>query len=150
MIGWGTINVYALSLSHTNIEMGLVFSSSRKSKEELEMLLNKAKQVIFSTPFFRFFFFLTSIHRSMQASVQLVCKGKKFRFWDYEKLSNWCTHFEKFPFENIFNMILWSSLSTSKVRLQMPNLRRMKKILKFNSFPITIFCSLQSYLHDYF
>ena len=97
-----------------------------------------------------FFFFLTSIHRSMQASVQLVCKGKKFRFWDYEKLSNWCTHFEKFPFENIFNMILWSSLSASKVRLQMPNLRRMKKILKFNSFPITIFCSLQSYLHDYF
>lgn len=51
----------------------------------------------------------------------------KLRFWDYEELSNWCTHFEKFPFENIFNMILWSSLSASKLRLKMPNLRGIKK-----------------------
>ena len=61
--------MYALSLSHTNIEMGLVFSSSRKSKEELVMLLNKAKQVIFSTPFFSFFLFLLNLYPSKYAGL---------------------------------------------------------------------------------
>jgi hypothetical protein len=65
----------SLSLSYTYKDMGSMFSSSTKSKEELEMALKKAKEIVSSAPVvvFRLFFYLsppeTSVRQDMLSNI---------------------------------------------------------------------------------